>query len=95
MTLLQVCCCVDEILAKVQEAGFTIALEKEIVLSEEQVADFYSQHKDKDWFGEFTEHMRSGPVLALALAREEAVEKWRELLGPKEVEQAKTEAPGS
>ena len=89
------CHYVDEILAKVKEAGFTIAMEKQIVLSEGQIADFYGQHTDKDWFGEFTKHMKSGPVLALALAREEAVEKWREMLGPRDVQQAKKEAPGS
>ena len=37
----------------------------------------------------------SGPLLALALAREEAVSNWREMLGPKEVDKAKEEAPES
>jgi nucleoside diphosphate kinase len=85
----------DEILAQIKEAGFTIALEKQVILSEDQIADFYAQHTDKDWFGEFTKHMQSGPVLALALAREEAVEKWREMLGPRDIQQAKQEAPES
>ncbi|XP_062504205.1 thioredoxin domain-containing protein 3 homolog isoform X2 [Corticium candelabrum] len=85
----------DEILAKVKEAGFTIALEKEIQLTDEQIAEFYGHHTDKDWFGDFTDHMKSGPVLALALAREEAVEKWRALIGPKDIQQAKEEAPES
>lgn len=35
----------------------------------------------------------SGPVMALALAREDAVQGWRDLLGPKELEAAKTECP--
>ena len=35
----------------------------------------------------------SGPLLALALAREEAVEGWRDMLGPKEVDQAKQDKP--
>ena len=35
----------------------------------------------------------SGPLLALALAREDAVAGWRDLLGPKEVDKAKEEAP--
>ena len=78
-----------------KEAGFTIALEKEIQLTDEQIAEFYGHHTDKDWFGDFTDHMKSGPVLALALAREEAVEKWRELIGPKDIQQAKEEAPES
>jgi len=35
----------------------------------------------------------SGPVMALALAREDAIQGWRDLLGPKEIEVAKTEHP--
>lgn len=35
----------------------------------------------------------SGPVMALALAREDAVQGWRDMLGPKELEVAKTEQP--
>ena len=37
----------------------------------------------------------SGPLLALALAREDAVTSWREKLGPKEIAKAKEEAPDS
>lgn len=35
----------------------------------------------------------SGPVLALGLAREDAITGWRHMLGPTEVEKAKSEAP--
>lgn len=35
----------------------------------------------------------SGPVLALGLARDDAIQGWRNMLGPKEVPQAKEEAP--
>lgn len=35
----------------------------------------------------------SGPVMALALAREDAVQGWREMLGPTELEVARTEHP--
>ena len=37
--------------------------------------------------------LHSGPLMALGLAREDAVEGWRELLGPVDVEEAKTVAP--
>ncbi|XP_065844765.1 thioredoxin domain-containing protein 6-like [Oscarella lobularis] len=84
-----------EIISKIKEAGFVIALEKEMQLTPEMVEEFYSQHKDKDWFPEFQGHMTSGPVLALGLAHEDAVEKWREMIGPKDLDQAKEEAPDS
>ena len=41
----------------------------------------------------FTSH--SGPFLVLALAREDAIEGWRQLLGPPNVEEAKEQAPES
>lgn len=43
------------------------------------------------WFGVML--LFSGPMMALCLAREDAVEGWREMLGPKEVEVAKEDAP--
>ena len=46
-----------EIISKIKEAGFVIALEKEMQLTPEMVEEFYSQHKDKDWFPEFQGHM--------------------------------------
>ncbi len=55
-----------------------------------------------DWFSLFCHKIRkkkpydfSGPLLALALAREDAVSGWREKLGPKEVDKAQEEAPDS
>ena len=40
----------DSILAKIEEAGFTIAMSKEINLSREQAESFYAEHKDSDFF---------------------------------------------
>lgn len=40
----------DEILAKIHEAGFTVAMQKEVALTQEQVRQFYGQHQDEDNF---------------------------------------------
>ncbi|XP_036397217.1 thioredoxin domain-containing protein 6 [Megalops cyprinoides] len=85
----------DEILSRIQEAGFTVALQKEVMLSEEQVRQFYSQHLEEDYFPALLRSMTSGPVLALALARTGAVQHWRDILGPKDVTRAKEEEPDS
>ncbi|XP_066305247.1 thioredoxin domain-containing protein 3 homolog isoform X4 [Branchiostoma lanceolatum] len=85
----------DEILAKIQEAGFTVALQKEMQLTKDQAAEFYKEHEGQDYFEQLIESMTCGPLLALGLAREDAVERWRDLLGPKEVPVAKEEAPDS
>ena len=47
----------ESILAKIEEAGFTIAMSKEMVLTKEQAEDFYAEHKDKDFFDTLVENM--------------------------------------
>ena len=40
----------DEVLEKIQEAGFDIAMQKELLLTKEQAAEFYKEHEDKEYF---------------------------------------------
>jgi len=81
----------DSILSKIQESGFQIAMAKEMQMTREQAETFYSEHQGSDHFESLVTNMSSGPMMALCLAREEAVGSWRELLGPKELEELKKE----
>ncbi|KAM4608249.1 thioredoxin domain-containing protein 6 [Polymixia lowei] len=83
----------EEILSRVHEAGFTVALQKEVMLTEDQVRQFYFQHVEEDYFPALLRSMTGGPVLALALARTGAVHRWRNILGPPDVNKAKEEDP--
>ncbi|XP_069081847.1 thioredoxin domain-containing protein 6 isoform X3 [Pleurodeles waltl] len=85
----------DEVLQSIQEAGFSIAMQKEVLLTEQHVREFYKEHIDEDYFPALLQQMTSGPVLALALVKEKAVDHWRELLGPADISQAIAEAPVS
>lgn len=40
----------DSIIAKIEQAGFTIAMSKEMMLSREQAETFYEEHKGSDFF---------------------------------------------
>ncbi|XP_050771619.1 thioredoxin domain-containing protein 3 [Gymnogyps californianus] len=83
------------IMQRIKDDGFKIAMQKEIILSEEQTREFYKEHENQDYFPVLLEQMTSGPTLVLALTRENAVAHWRDLLGPKTVEEAKKENPNS
>ncbi|XP_075257801.1 thioredoxin domain-containing protein 6-like isoform X1 [Convolutriloba macropyga] len=76
----------DEILAQIKASGFTVALQKEVTLTREQAEAFYEEHREQPFFEMLVDNMTSGPVLALGLAREDAISRWREMLGPKEKE---------
>ncbi|XP_009814995.2 thioredoxin domain-containing protein 3 [Gavia stellata] len=83
------------IMQRIKDDGFKIAMQKEIILSEEQTREFYKEHENQDYFPVLLEQMTSGPTLVLALTRENAIAHWRDLLGPKAVEEAKKEKPNS
>ncbi|KAM9572905.1 LOW QUALITY PROTEIN: thioredoxin domain-containing protein 3 [Guaruba guarouba] len=85
----------ESILRRIKDDGFKIVMQKEITLTEEQVHEFYREHVDQDYFPVLLEQMTSGPTLVLALTREKAVAHWRDLLGPKTVEEAMKENPKS
>ncbi|MGC8803576.1 MAG: nucleoside-diphosphate kinase [Bacteroidales bacterium] len=70
-----------KILAMITEAGFTIRALKMTRLSKEQAEGFYAIHKDKPFFNDLVKFMTSGPVVAAILEKENAVERFRELIG--------------
>ncbi|XP_064409232.1 thioredoxin domain-containing protein 6 isoform X2 [Latimeria chalumnae] len=85
----------DAILQSIQEAGFTIEMQKEMTFTDQQAREFYKENEGKDIFEILIQYMTSGPILALALSREDAIQHWRKLLGPENIEKAKEEAPYS
>jgi nucleoside-diphosphate kinase len=50
-------------------------------LSRAEAEGFYAVHKGKGFFDELVEFMTEGPVVVLALEREDAIKKWREVMG--------------
>ncbi|POI28156.1 hypothetical protein CIB84_008094 [Bambusicola thoracicus] len=79
----------NSIMQSIKDDGFEVAMQKEITLSEEQAREFYKEHENEDYFPALLEQMTSGPTLVLALTRKNAIQHWRDLLGPKTIEEAK------
>jgi nucleoside-diphosphate kinase len=71
-----------EILRRVEAAGLRIIGLKLVRLSEEQARGFYAVHKARPFYGDLVQFMTSGPVVIAALEGENAIARWRELMGP-------------
>jgi nucleoside-diphosphate kinase len=67
--------------AKLEAAGLRIVAQKRIQLTLAQAQAFYVVHKDRPFFGELTDFMSSGPIVAQVLEGEDAVAKNREIMG--------------
>lgn len=70
-----------KILDKILEAGFKVRGMKLMHMSLDQAKEFYSVHKERFFYNELVEYITSGPVVALALEKENAVAEFRSLLG--------------
>lgn len=70
-----------KILAHLEDAGFRPVAARVTRLSRAQAEAFYAVHREKPFFGSLVEFMTSGPCMALALEREQAVPKLREVIG--------------
>ncbi|KAH7821507.1 nucleoside-diphosphate kinase [Monocercomonoides exilis] len=85
----------NEILSIIRQANFTVVQSKVERLTREKASLFYEEHKGKPFYESLVEFMSSGPVLALALSQENAVSKWRALIGPTNSEVARSTAPNT
>ena len=78
---------VGEILATIEKAGFHIKAMKMVQMPAEKAEIFYEEHRGKPFFNDLVAFMSSGPVVAVMLEKENAVEDFRKLIGstdPKE-----------
>jgi nucleoside-diphosphate kinase len=70
-----------EILAAIEQAGFRVLSLRMTRLTVEQAQGFYAVHSEKPFFGGLVKFMTEGPIVVMALEREDAIRKWRETMG--------------
>jgi len=72
---------IGEILAMLEGSDLTIKAMKLIRLSRPQAEGFYAVHKERPFFGELIEFMTRGPVVVMALEGNDAVTRYRAIMG--------------
>ena len=73
----------------IEENGLRIIAQKRIKLSSDQAIKFYSIHNKKPFFNDLINYMTSGPVVVQVLEANNAVDKYREIMGATNPEKAK------
>jgi len=79
---------IGQVISKINEAGFKIKAMKMVRLTNESAGGFYEVHKERPFFNDLLAYMTSGPVVPIALEKENAVEDFRKLIGATNPENA-------
>src|ERR1700744_6177525 len=74
--------------AKIEEAGLRIVAQKRVRMTRDQAETFYAVHKERPFFGELVEQMTGGPVVVQVLEGENAIARYREVMGATNPEKA-------
>src|SRR5437588_6928103 len=77
-----------QILSIIEHAGFRIRGLKMVRLSRQQAEGFYEVHKERPFFTGLVAFMTEGPVVAMVLEREDAIKRWRDVMGATNPEKA-------
>ncbi len=72
---------VGKILAFIEENGFRLVAIKTHRIAKHEAEAFYAVHKERPFFGGLVTFMTEGPAVLMVLERENAITKWREIMG--------------
>jgi len=76
------------ILKMIQDSGLKIVAMKMLRLSKDEARGFYAVHQDKPFFDSLTDYMSSGPIVVSILEGENGIDKYREIMGATNPENA-------
>jgi nucleoside-diphosphate kinase len=72
---------IGKILARIEEAQFTVRAMRMEHLTKKEAEGFYAVHRERPFFSGLTDFMSSGPCVVMALEAPDAIRKWRDLMG--------------
>lgn len=74
--------------AMIEEAGLRIIAQRRIHMTTEQAQGFYAVHRERPFYNDLVAFMTSGPVVVQVLEGENAIERYREVMGATNPEEA-------
>jgi nucleoside-diphosphate kinase len=81
-----------QILSRIHQAGFRIVAMKSVRLTKAEAEAFYAVHRERPFFNDLTEFISSGKAIVMVLEADDAIAKWREVMGATDPAKA---APGT
>ncbi len=69
------------IIQRIEDSGFQIRAMRLVRLTKEEAEGFYAVHRARPFFASLTEFMSSGGAVVMVLEAEDAIKKWRTLMG--------------
>jgi nucleoside-diphosphate kinase len=70
-----------KILSRIEQAGFKVIALKMITMSDADAAGFYAVHRERPFFKSLCTFMTQGPCIVMVLEGENAIHRWRDLMG--------------
>jgi nucleoside-diphosphate kinase len=70
-----------QIFARIEQAGFTVIAVRMIQMTFEDAAGFYAVHRERPFFKSLCAFMTQGPCLPMVLEADNAIQRWRDLMG--------------
>jgi len=72
---------IGPILGRIEQEGFRIVGLRMVRLTREEAEGFYAVHRERPFFGDLTAFMSSGPAVVMVLEADNAIRRWREVMG--------------
>ena len=73
---------IGAIIATIEKSGLRVVGLRQLRLSQAQAEGFYGVHRERPFFPNLVAFMTSGPCVVMALEGDNAIQRWRELMGP-------------
>lgn len=72
---------IGDVIKRIEGRGLKVVAAKMVHLSRGQAEGFYAVHRERPFFKDLTAFMSSGPAVAMVLEGENAIARWRDLMG--------------